>query len=203
MRSSEIFGDEKRLDDLMKSALFGPGRLSLELLGARRYPPPLAIRRVGGGPEVLIVENSDSFWATATILERITGPIGRVAFGSGASIESSIAALAWEDQCPTAIWYWGDLDPEGLRIASGAAATGLGAGLVPLRPADPLWRVMVSCPLATAGEVDWDAVDGSWLGPASWQATASVRAARSCVRQEAVPVSELEAALLALSNAGR
>jgi len=203
MRSSEIFGDEKRLDDLTKSALFGPGRLSLELLGARRYPPPLAMRRVGDGPEVFVVENSDPFWAASTILERIAGPIGRVAFGSGASVESSIAALAWEDRHPAAIWYWGDLDPEGLRIASGAAATALGAGLVRLRPADPLWSAMVGCPVATAGEVDWGPVDESWLGPTTWEATAPVRAVHGCVRQEAVPVAALEAALVALSAAVR
>jgi hypothetical protein len=62
VRSAEVFGDEKRLDDLVKTRLFGPGRLSLELLGAVRYPPPLPTRLVGDGSSVLIVENVDPFW---------------------------------------------------------------------------------------------------------------------------------------------
>jgi hypothetical protein len=57
-RSLEIFGDEKALDRLVTSVLFGPGRLSLTQLRAYRSRPPLPAMRVGEGPVLLVVENS-------------------------------------------------------------------------------------------------------------------------------------------------
>jgi len=82
VRSAEVFGDEKRLDDFVKTRLFGPGRLSLELLGAVRYPPPLPTRLVGDGSSILIVENMDPFWVCVEAARTTAGSVGRVAWGA-------------------------------------------------------------------------------------------------------------------------
>ena len=63
-RSVEIFGDEKRLDSLLGSQLFAPGRLTLELL--RCYLPTVPIYVVsapanGASRPLLVVENHTTF----------------------------------------------------------------------------------------------------------------------------------------------
>ena len=47
LRSAEIFGEEKNLDALERSpTLFGPGRITYDMLGVRRVAPPLYLERV-------------------------------------------------------------------------------------------------------------------------------------------------------------
>jgi hypothetical protein len=48
-RSLELFGDEKRIDRLVRSRLFAPGRLSLHLLDAYWAAPPIAWTVIGPG----------------------------------------------------------------------------------------------------------------------------------------------------------
>src|SRR5438067_9749487 len=60
-RSLEVFGDEKALDRLVGTALFGSGRLSLELLRCRRVAPRLYCESAGDGDLRPVVENSDTF----------------------------------------------------------------------------------------------------------------------------------------------
>lgn len=107
VRSAEIFGQEKLLDALSTSALFAEGRLSLELLGARRFPPPLVLHRVAPGPDVLVVENADTLWICRVVLSRLGGSIGRIGWGAGAAFERSIAALELEAERPRRLLYWG------------------------------------------------------------------------------------------------
>ncbi len=199
VRSAEVLGDEKRLDDLVKTRLFGPGRLSLDLLGATRYPPPLPTRLVGDGSGVLIVENMDPFWLCVEAARRLTGPVGRIAWGVGKAAVASVASLAWDDPRPAAIWYWGDMDPEGVRIAGDVARAAEAVGLPPVRPALTLWSAMLAHSGKEVGSVAWDHVSGTWLGHDLWDRTASLRAARARIAQEDLGVEEVARSMNGLS----
>lgn len=183
LRSAELFGDEKRLDDLAKTSLFGPRRLSYELLGAVRYPPPLPTRLVGEGSSVLIVENVDPFWACIEAVRTTGRPLGRVAWGAGKAAVASVESLAWDDPRPSAIWYWGDMDPEGVRIAADVARAAEAVGLPTVRPALSLWSAMLAHRGKEVGAVPWDHVSGAWLGHDLWSRAATVRAARARIAQ--------------------
>lgn len=184
VRSAEIFGDEKALDALIKTGLFGPDRLSLKLLGCRRYPPPLTVTRTGDGPGLLVVENSDAYWVALDAAGAVDGPVGRVAFGSGRGFEQSIYALAEDPERPKLLWYWGDLDPDGIAIPTQAAKVAATLGLPALQPARALWAAMAELSGTAAGKVTWAATAGTWLGAELWAATARVRSAGARVAQE-------------------
>jgi Uncharacterized protein conserved in bacteria C-term(DUF2220) len=199
VRSAEIFGREKLLETLVGSGLFGPGRLSLELLRAQRLPPPLSVHRVGPGPDVLIVENADSFWVCRDIAGCLAGPIGRVGFGSGRAFVASVAALGLEDQRPGRLWYWGDLDPGGVRIAGEAAVVAARSGLPALRPAEPLWHGLSA--LTPEGSAsDWRKVTSAWLGEDLWAATTAVREAGGRVAQERLAPDAVRAGMMQLPH---
>jgi hypothetical protein len=82
-RSLEVFGNEKALDRLVGTALFGPGRLSLELLRCRRVVPRLHCEAAGDGGLLLVVENSDTFDSVLTVLRDRGGHrVGLVGWGA-------------------------------------------------------------------------------------------------------------------------
>ncbi|WP_222844636.1 Wadjet anti-phage system protein JetD domain-containing protein [Saccharomonospora sp. CUA-673] len=141
-RSLEIFGDEKRLDSLIATTLFAPGRLRLDTLHTERIPPPLAYERLGGGNTLLVIENSDTFETITTLLEANPGNIGYVAFGGGHAFEASAARVARLTGVRD-IAYYGDLDDDGLTIPQRANATTLASGLPPIRPAHGLYRLLL------------------------------------------------------------
>lgn len=198
-RSAELFGDEKRLDAMSRTKLFGPGRLSFDLLGCRRIPAPLPAVVVGDGPDVLVVENSDPYWVAVEVLTRRTGhPVGAVVWGSGNTFPSQVAVLAHDvagaGPVSGTVWYWGDLDPRGVMIALDAAAVARTEDLPRIRPAIGLWEAMAAATVQRAGAVDWSGVDAEpWLGRELWSALEPVRAARGRVAQESVPIAAIEA----------
>ena len=125
-RSAQVFGDEKRLETMARTALFGPGRLSMELLACQRIPPPLAAAKVGSGPDVLVSENSDPYWmAIEALRTEAAHSVGLVVWGAGKSFPTQIPTLnvdvAGHGPAQGTVWYWGDLDPDGLAIAVEAA----------------------------------------------------------------------------------
>lgn len=189
VRSVEIFGDEKALDRLTTTGLFAEGRLSLDLLRCRRYPPPLTITDVGAGPDLLVVENADPYWVAVETARAAAGPVGKVAWGAGRGILQSVHAVTELPQPPQRIWYWGDMDPEGISIAASVATLVTDLGLPPLRPASALWAEMAACAIQEQGSVRWERTSSGerWLGAALWDALAPVRDARGRVAQEAVP----------------
>ncbi|MEV6969255.1 hypothetical protein AB0M47_29510 [Hamadaea sp. NPDC051192] len=192
-RSVEVLGDEKALDALAKTAMFAADRLNLDLLACRRVPPPLPAAQVGPGPDLLVVENSDTFWVAMTELRALTGhPIGRVAWGSGNSFPSQVETLtvdvAGQGPIRGTVWYWGDLDPAGLTIAADAHRVADSIGAPAIKPASALWEAMSSRPLQDVGHISWpDNVGHNWLGPNLWDALVPVRDAAARVAQEAVP----------------
>lgn len=188
VRSAEIFGNEKALDQLITSRLFAEGRLSLDLLRCRRFPPPITITTIGDGPDILVIENADAYWAAIVAAHDEPGPIGRVAWGAGRGFTQSIHALA-ETESAGGLWYWGDLDPEGIAIAAAAATTAGVLGLPGLRPAHGLWAAMATRPVQDPGTVAWDrtAAGKAWLGSELWDVCAPVREVGGRVAQESVP----------------
>lgn len=195
VRSAELWGDEKLIDSIVDSSLWGPGRLSWDVIRAERLPPPLVIRRVGAGTELLVVENIDPFWLCAQLLAGADSPIGRVAWGAGKAFIATAPSIAEEPDVPTRIWYWGDGDPEGVRIPTLAAPVVDAAGLPPLEPALPLWEAYAEVEVRKPGEYNWSTVPSDWLGPHGWGALGVARSRSGKVAQEAIGRSALEAIL--------
>lgn len=144
-RSLALFGHEKRLDVLRRNRrLFGPGRLSLELLRARPFAPPFSYRRVGTGPIALVLENVATFRSVLATLPA-DGPVGLVIFGGGSSFAASVCYLAeLAAEGPASfireVRYFGDLDRRGLAIPIAADTAAREAGLPPVQPAVGLWQ---------------------------------------------------------------
>lgn len=198
-RSAELFGDEKRLDRMARTNLFGPGRLSLQMLACVRRPAPLPAVVVGQGPDVLVVENSDTYWvAVDALTKRCDHPIGAVAWGCGNAFPSQVGALgvdvAGRGPVIGRVWYWGDLDPTGVAIASEAATAAAKANAPPILPAAGLWAALADQPVQDQNQIDWTGTSGHlWLGPELWQRFAHVRDANGRVAQEAVPPRAIDA----------
>lgn len=194
-RSVDLFGDEKHLEALSRTTLFGPGRLSLDLLSCVRRPPPLAAAAIGRGPDALVIENSDTYWAAIDVLRPLDDhPIGVVAWGAGRAFPTQAETLtvdvAGRGPIKGTVWYWGDLDPDGLAIATDASAASAAIHGPPVRPAERLWQAMADCPTQNPGTVNWSASTGmTWLGPELWTGLAGVRTDQGRVAQEAVAPS--------------
>jgi len=118
-RSWQIFGDEKRLDELQCGQLFGSGRLTLDLLRCRNVTQILAFSRapISVNRPVLIVENESTFHSFCRLNHQVSAYIG-VAFGDGNTVLKAsdflydLAKALHIDS----FTYFGDLDPRGLRI---------------------------------------------------------------------------------------
>jgi hypothetical protein len=209
-RSVELFGDEKRLDGLARTSLFGAGRLSFDLLRCARIPAPLPAAAIGAGPDLLVVENSDPYWVAVEALGGIGGhSVGVVAWGLGRVFPTQIPALAVDvagrGPATGTIWYWGDYDPPGVTTAVEAGAVGAALGLR-IRPAEHLWAAMADRPIQEAGSVPWPADHGrDWLSPALNERLSAIRQAQGRVAQESVPAAAIGAWVSAISanSAGR
>jgi len=194
-RSVEILGDEKRLEKMVKTDLFGPGRLTLALFHCVRIPAPLPAALVGRGSDVLVVENSDTYWAAVEQLRATSDhPVGSVAWGSGKTFPSQVDALSVDvgGRGPVTgrVWYWGDLDPTGLEIAGTAAD----AAAIAILPARTLWSAMADRPVQESGRIEWTGASGrGWLGDELWDELAPVRNSAGRVAQEAVPPEAIAA----------
>jgi Wadjet protein JetD, C-terminal len=206
-RSAEIFGDEKCLDRMTRTSLFGPGRLSLHMLACRRIPPPLPAMVTGAGPDILVVENSDTYWAVGETLSHLRNhPVGMLAWGCGKAFPSQVATLSVDvvgrGPATGRVWYWGDLDPPGLIIAAQAAAAATAAATPQILPAAGLWAAMANCPVQESGSIDWSSSPGQgWLGAQLWEQLAHVRRAHGRVAQEAVPAELIRWWVECMANA--
>lgn len=143
-RSLELTGHEKRLARLAASQLFGPGRLTLELLGCADDPLPLVWEEVGPRPTLIVFENASSFSVARSVLAQLPDPpYGLIAYGAGARIERSLPYLRILARQVLQIEYVGDLDQDGLRIALATQRAAAKAGLPIPRPAPGLHRLML------------------------------------------------------------
>ena len=176
-RSLEIFGHEKRLDELMTTPLFGSAKLTLDLLAAYVVHPPFVRQPIPGviGAELLVVENHTTFDSVCRALaDQVTAgaacPFRYVAYGAGNVFEASVSSIADLDPLPDRVRYFGDLDTEGLAIPMRASARALAAGFTAVEPHLGLYRLLLmygrpqpatSRPMATG-----------WLGPLRQQVDA-------------------------------
>ena len=118
-RSFELFGNEKRLEDLAKGRLFGAGRLSLSMLRCMEVRTPCVYRDVGAGTGALIIENKDTFHSACEAVRRL-GPdslVRWVVFGSGKAVLATLESVNDLPTRPERAWYFGDIDATGLDIA--------------------------------------------------------------------------------------
>jgi len=115
-RSLQLTGDEKRLATWMGTSLFGPGRLTLPLLGCLPDVLPLAWEAVGDGGRMVIFENAGPFVVARGVLAGMSDrPFDLVGYGAGGSIVASLGHLLTIEPRPTSIAYVGDLDRAGSR----------------------------------------------------------------------------------------
>lgn len=169
-RSLQVFGDEKRLDALLATALFRPDRLTLTSLRCEVVGEPLGWRR---GPKpvgpLLIVENAATWHSYCRWNERC-GHFSAVVYGKGFVIAESVRFLAEiirELGGPCPVEYFGDLDPPGVLIPYRASVLARELGLPPIGP--HLWSYRQLLELGRGQEIDYegDAVNPAalaWLG---------------------------------------
>jgi hypothetical protein len=137
-RSLQIFGDEKRLDTLFRgSALLGAGRLTLEKLRCEIVHEPLPWK---AGPNstgpVLVIENAAT-WHSYCRWNAERKYFSAVVYGCGNRFMDSAPYLAEIFKAiggPRRVFYFGDLDPQGLRIPQEASARVQAAGLPAVEP---------------------------------------------------------------------
>lgn len=150
-RSVEIFEHEKTLERLAGTSLFGPGRLTLELLRCRRVAPRLIVEPVGSGDLLLVAENSDTFDSLVRALRETAGHrVGGVGWGAGTAFEASVRSVARGKVAE--VRYFGDLDEKGLRVPVGAADLARREGLPPVRPATGLYHALFRLATPQSGQ---------------------------------------------------
>ena len=148
-RSLQVFGDEKRLDDLRKGerALF-EGRITLDDLGCYPVAPPLPHEltptRAPGRP-ILVLENNHSYdsFCDGTGRRQSTRRSpngGGNAFRQGAGNLDDLIDRAQA----TGTMYLGDLDPAGVRILIGANRRRQADGQPTLQPHRGLYRWLLA-----------------------------------------------------------
>jgi hypothetical protein len=137
-RSLQIFGDEKRLDTLFRgSALLGEGRLTLGKLRCEIVPEPLPWR-AGPNPAgpVLVIENAAT-WHSYCRWNAERKYFSAVIYGCGNRFMDSAPYLAEIFKSiggPRRVFYFGDLDPQGLFIPKVASARAQAIGLPVVEP---------------------------------------------------------------------
>src|SRR5690606_34112106 len=127
-RSAELFGDEKALDRHLKTRLFTTGALTLDLLACYHAPLPFASQHVPGTgvTRLLVLENLatyTSFLTAARELPADARPDLHIARGHGEEFTRSVLSVPLLVPEPERVYYFGDLDRAGLRIAVASAAT--------------------------------------------------------------------------------
>jgi hypothetical protein len=140
-RSLQLTGDEKRLQVLCKCRLFGPGRLSLDLLGCEAEVLPLAVERFGEKPTMLLFENAAPFMVARSILKVMdNNAFGCLGYGGGKQMVKSVGYLSMIEPPVESVLYVGDLDAEGIQLA---ANIGRLSSQVEIHPATSFHRAMI------------------------------------------------------------
>ena len=194
-RSLEIFGDEKRLDNLRTGTSLFKGRLSLKALGAFLVPLPLPYRQANApGKPVLVVENHNSFWSFGE-WNQTALRYSALVYGAGEAFRSTGQALGQvlREVGGDGAEYLGDLDPKGVGIPlefNRASST----QDLQVRPALDLYQWLLShghrrekpeCRGATAQMAT------SWLGLELGAAVAEIWAQGLWIPQEALGFEQL------------
>jgi hypothetical protein len=157
-RSLQLTGDEKMLASLATTSLFGPSRLSLELLACLPDALPLAWEAVGDGDRMVIFENAGPFAVARRVLGALVTPAyDLIAYGGGRSVLAALGYIKTIERRIGSIHYVGDLDHAGLDIASNARRCCKELGLPTLQPATELHMRMLSAAEAFGHPLGWPA----------------------------------------------
>jgi hypothetical protein len=159
-RAYELIGDEKAFDSWPPrggAILWGPGRLTFELLRCAHTPTPLtwepATSTVRAAGPIICVENHATFRTLLRVLRTSSSPRWvAVAWVQGRNT-APLESLADLPFTITRLDYLGDLDPAGLAIAAAACSAAKHAG-VPAGPADRLWALLIDQPTRAGRKVD-------------------------------------------------
>ncbi len=171
-RSLQLFGDEKRLDVLADSALFRDGRLSLAQLRCEVVAEPLAWKRgpaEASAQPVIVLENAAT-WHSYARWNEAAAQFSAVIYGGGNRFVDGVGFLAEifrELGGPRRVFYFGDLDPAGLRIPRRATERAQELGLPPVEPHRWSYGQLLSLAAAASSADDPAAVtpaDLAWLG---------------------------------------
>ncbi|MGW0249874.1 Wadjet anti-phage system protein JetD domain-containing protein [Nocardia goodfellowii] len=140
-RSLDIFDDEKALDTIVTSRMFGPDRLTWQLLASFPCWPPVEQSVVGDG-DWIIVENYTTYYSLALCAAEKEFD-GRIIWGSGNQVATRLSALA-DTPRPRRCWYFGDIDAGGFRVARAAVNRAEQLGLPALEPAIGLYQLALA-----------------------------------------------------------
>jgi hypothetical protein len=194
-RSLEIFGDEKRLDCLRAGSDCLFGCVSLSSLGCRVCPIPLPYEAGPAsavGKPLLIVENNDS-WVSFSMWNRSAARLSAVAYAGGGHAKSLAYDETFIDELISrfqaeALYYFGDIDPAGLRIASQAAQRRALRLALPLQPAASLYMWLLQHGRRTPLEGSERVTDQdiAWLPPDVRGLVTALFASKQRVPQEAL-----------------
>lgn len=170
-RSLAIFGDEKRLDHLARgTVLFGEGRLTLDMLRCFIVPEPLPWT-VGPDPSgpLLVIENAAT-WHSYCRWNAEQKLFSGVVYGCGNRfvdgvryLDDVFAELGGQRR----VFYFGDLDPQGLLIPQEASTRAQAASLPAVDP--HLWSYRQLLWLGDGRGQPWEGEPPSptlcdWLG---------------------------------------
>jgi len=172
-RSLQIFGDEKRLDMLLASTLFRLERLDIrEDLRCEVVGEPLPWKRgpQGTAEQPLIVIENAATWHSYCRWNAERQIFSAVVYGCGNRFLDGVGYLPdifAELGGPRRVFYFGDLDPHGLRIPQMASSRSKAAGLPAIEP--HLWSyhqlLKLGEGLGQAGEIEPAAIPlCDWLG---------------------------------------
>ena len=148
-RSLQLFGDEKRLDRLFYTALFrGEGRLELAMLRCEQIGEPLAWKH---GPtrardEAVVVLENAATWHTFARWNADSCIFSAVVYGCGNRFVEGIPYLCdlfEELGGERSIYYFGDLDPQGILIPLEANRRARALGLPAVSPHLPGYEALL------------------------------------------------------------
>jgi len=186
-RSLQIFHDEKRLDEIYRgSALFAPGRLSLEQLDCFVVPEPLPWERGSDKSRPVMVLENVATWDSYRRWNEKHAFFSAVVYGGGERFREGVmhlAAIFTDLGGPRTVLYFGDLDRAGLRIPRVASRTAVDAGLPPITP--HVWSYVQLLRLGVPEEEEADDddkldddADCAWLGDLASRARSILRSGR-------------------------
>jgi Wadjet protein JetD, C-terminal len=172
-RSLEIFGDEKRLDALLSTSLFRNGRLDWKKdLKCDIIGEPLGWKRGAADANaqpIIVIENAAT-WHSYCRWNFEHKLFSAVVYGCGNRFVDGVPYLAdifAELGGKRIVYYFGDLDPQGLLIPQAASIRTQAAGLPIVEP--HLWSYRKLLSLGSGREQPWEGEPPSstlcdWLG---------------------------------------
>lgn len=194
-RSLEIFGNEKKLDEMRRDDALFNGLLPLAAIGAFQVPLPLPYRAAEApGQPVLVVENHDSFWSLGE-WNATAKRYAAVVYGSGLAFQSSGRALrqVLKETQGIGAEYLGDLDPAGISIPVSFNASQGPTG-VQVRPAIHFYAWLLRHGVRRTLEQGYESAvlrAGAWMDVDIAEGLAELWSEGSWIPQEALGIEKL------------